>query len=179
MKIESNDGQAIERHVTKIKIGDGPVLREIEYVEKNLKTGERKTISLSTSESPQDSFFNQFERLKYAIAAICELPDDPVFMQRLTATGISFKHKDGVMGVVITGQLKTKGANAPLIINTPHVDDNPDSNACLDAGPYTCVRMVLVKANKFIDGDRKYQQLDLFEEAEAASKAADEEQSAA
>ena len=79
------------------------------------------------------SFYKAMNELVDDVVNICLLDADN--WCDATVTGITFKHSDEGLGVVITAQNKTESLPAPIIINTPYLSGahiKPDFKARLE-----------------------------------------------
>lgn len=76
---------------------------------------------LTSSARPAPAFTGAMRRFVPIVLSLLELPDS--YDDGLQVTGISLnvEENDGRRGVVITSQKKLEAANAPLVLNTPHL----------------------------------------------------------
>jgi hypothetical protein len=141
-----------ETRFTKIKY-DGAKVR-IEYeVEREGK--EPDEYSLFSADAPSTSFQAALGALREDVIAICELPADQ--MDKLHIRGVSISHTNGIMGACITALKTVQTANAPLVLNSPHLPSAPYSdNPEPVLPPETCERLraLMAEAQKYIDGER-------------------------
>ena len=95
---------------------------------------------------------------------LLEVPAD--YDDNMTATGISFSDTDGIMGAIVTLQKELAGAHSPLVLNTPHLAEEPygDSgdDSCLLPGELVdALQACISEAERYIQGERA--QMDMFE----------------
>lgn len=147
-----------ETRFTKIKY-DGAKVR-IEYeVEREGK--EPDEYSLFSGDAPTTAFQAALGELRQDVIAICELPLEQI--DKLHIRCVSVSHTNGIMGACITALKSVQTANAPLVLNTPHLpsapySDNPEP--LLPAETCERIRALMAEAQKYIDGERA--QGDLF-----------------
>ena len=103
---------------------------------------------------------------------LLELPE--WYGDGLRASGLSLSYADGVMGATVTLQKTLKDAPAPLIMNTPHLPQEPysDGGACLPGELSDAIELVVDEAKRYLQGERR--QMDLFDPGAAANDAASE-----
>lgn len=144
-KIRYNKGQ-----VTLTRIDDRSVTDSIEQ-------------TLTSSESPRPEFGKALHALTDWVLEICDLP--AAFRHGLSITGCTMTL--GVAGgIVVTAQKKVSGSNAPMMIHTPHVPEEPmtkDGPALPDSVREVVTRLER-EAQRFWDGDRA--QAGLFQDAQ-------------
>ena len=93
------------------------------------KAGEPDEFNLNCSDPPHPSLLASLAALKDAVREICGLPAP--WCQGLLIRGVSFSWAgdDNMMGATITALKPLTTANAPLVINTPHLPAEPYSKS--------------------------------------------------
>ena len=142
------------------------------------KEGKVDDYSLSCNEKPLPSFTKAMNALVDHVLEICELGDEQA--RSLTVTGVSFNYQgdEEIMGAVITAEKNLDTANAPLVLNTPHLPSR-DASAHGDQPVLTpeCVTDLLrlqQEAEKYVNGQRLQMQLKLDDDKKGAKKAAEQ-----
>ena len=113
---------------------------------------------------PMSSFYAAMAALIPPALDLLELPID--YDACMTATGISFSNTDGIMGAVVTLQKELVGALPPLVLNTPHLAEEPygksGDDSCLLPGELVeALQECRSEAERYIRGERA--QMDLLE----------------
>lgn len=126
---------------------------------------------MNCTDAPTSGLTSALGALKKHVATICELPAGYV-EKGVEIRGVSFSYggDDRVMGATITALKTVSTANAPLVLNTPHLPSNSYTED--DAGltptlPRECIddlRQLQAEVLAYIDGQRV--QLDLLAEVE-------------
>jgi hypothetical protein len=165
-------------NITKIKFNKGKV--EIEYEKNDRETDSKKT-QFSSYDEPLPGFTDALQALSLHAEEICEFPegfltapaafgeDGEVVEQKGTVSGVSFSYsdKEGIMGATITVLRKLATAQAPLVINTPHLPEAPYSEgSCsplLSSGCVRALNHLQDEALKYLAGDRAEKQQELIE----------------
>lgn len=146
--------------LTKIKF-DGAKVR-IEYESKREDQKEWDEFTLHSADLPTLDFTDALKALGQDVIAICELPADD--LSKLKVRGVTITHTLDVLGVCITALKTLKGANAPLVLNTPHIPEAAYSEGAdspiLGTGTVDRVHDLILAAERYIDGERA--QADLF-----------------
>lgn len=156
-----------ETRFTKIKY-DGLKVR-IEY-EVEREGSEPDEYSLFSADAPATSFQAALTALREDVIAICELPAEQI--DKLHIRGVSLSHTNGILGACITALKSVETANAPLVLNTPHLPSAPYSdNPEPVLSPETRERLVLLmaEAQKYVDGERA--QANLFSDVKSPEDA--------
>lgn len=144
-------------HLTKIKfLGDGKLQLAYELV----NTDE---FDVKYAEAPRREFPEAMAALVAPCLSLLELPAS--YASGVRATGVSLSWTGGIMGAVITLQKPIRGANAPVIFNTPHLPESPysDGNEMEPTLPkelLVALDAVQDEAKAYIRGERA--QMDLF-----------------
>lgn len=116
--------------------------------------------TLTSYETPRPEFVTAMQALTSWVVRICELPIN--YAEGMTIIGVSVSLGE-YGGCVVTALKKVAGANAPVVINTPHVPETATSDAGPELPPET-VRLLNElddEALKFWNGERA--QKDLFD----------------
>jgi hypothetical protein len=158
---------------TKIKF-DGDKVR-IEYEMPRKDGGDPDAYTLLSIDKPLPEFQVALQAMKQDVIDICEL--DPSCGDKLTVRGVTLTHTNDVLGACVTALKLLKTANAPLVLNTPHLpeasysgDDNGTPIMATAMGDR--LSALMIEAERYVNGERA--QASLFNaEDEAAFKAAD------
>ncbi len=152
---------------TKIKY-DG---RRISLNYEKLRTdAEPDKFFLESNEKPLPSFNAALQKLKEHIVEICEF--EHKYMSSIEVRSVTFSYggENDTMGATITG-LKTLGtANAPLVINTPHLpeEDYSGNNPGAHILTMYCVndlKALTEEAQRYLDGEREQESMFPMEKA--------------
>jgi hypothetical protein len=145
--------------IKKVKF-DGAKVR-IGY-ERERDDGQIDEFTMSSADQPAQSFIDALAALSEDVIDICELPADQ--QDKLKVRGVTVTHTNDVMGVCITALKSLKTADAPLVLNTPHLTEAPYSEGSTSPllSTETCDRIseLLLAAERYLDGERA--QGDLF-----------------
>lgn len=124
---------------------------------------------LSSSSRPAPEFTGAMRRFVPIVLSLLELPDS--YDDGLQVTGISLNEEenDGRRGVVITSQKKLEAANAPLVLNTPHLrepvkDEEADRPGFFPDEMEDAIAHAERAASEYLEGKRA--QGDLFTKGE-------------
>lgn len=122
---------------------------------------------LSSGAAPRPEFVAAFNAFKPLALDLLELPE---YGEGFIVTGLSINEEDndGRGGLVITSMKTLKQANAPLVLNTPHLREPVDDNQDGAAGFYTegmsgALATMLGEAKRYVNGERAQQELALEE----------------
>lgn len=142
-----------EKRFTKIKF-DGSKVR-IEY-EVTRGPGDPDAFSVQCADMPAPEFSAALADLAQDVATICELGADS--LPTLRVRGVTFTWSSGVMGACITALKTLKSANAPLVLNTPHLPEEAyggdDASPTLDTATCRRLRALMAEAERYLNGDR-------------------------
>lgn len=144
---------------TKVKY-DGSKVR-IEYTVEREKGKAPDEYALVSADAPLPSFSEAMHDLSADVLTICELPEEQ--RTKLKVRGVSLTHTNDILGACITALKTVKHANAPLVLNTPHLpeapySDNPDEPVMVD-GMADRVLRLCEEAQRYLDGERSQQSL--------------------
>lgn len=140
--------------VDKVKF-DGSKVR-IEYANKR-PDNQYDEFTLGSVDRPAQPFFNAMDALRQDVIAICELADADA--DKLTVRGVTFTHTNDVFGACITALKKLTTANAPLVLNTPHLTEEAygegdTSTPLLKRETIDRLLELSLAAERYIDGER-------------------------
>lgn len=140
--------------ITKLKIkGDSDAIEFIEiYYDLPSEKSESKSVKFICKDQPRNEFFKAIELLLEDVCIICGL--DLERWETGKVSGITFKHSDEGMDVVITAQTEINDFN--IIINTPLFHPKDEIEARLNNA--------IAHIEDYINGKRA--QTSLFESAE-------------
>lgn len=141
--------------VSKVKY-DGSRVR-IEYQKERADGQSADDYTLSCADQPSPAFLAALNALADDVVSICEFHADSV--RNLKVRGVSFTYTNDVFGAVITALKTLKTANAPLVINTPHLTDEPygegdGSTPLLDTSTADRLHTLALEAENYINGER-------------------------
>lgn len=149
----------------KIKF-DGVELR-LEWSEETGKQDESHDHVLISKERPAAEFYNALGALVQPVIELLELPDE--YATGLEVRGVSFSHdKNERMGAVVTCLKDLEEANAPLVLNTPHLQeaDVDDPNPQLPHEMVQALDQLRHQALRYVGGYREQRELFEAEEGE-------------
>lgn len=156
------------RRVSKVSYDGKLVLIRYQLLRKD---GNVDEFEFKCHDQPAGPFKVALTSLREYIAEICQLPAE--YCGDLEVRGCSYSYSDdGIMGVTITALKPLRTANAPLVLNTPHLmsapmDDN-DVQPLLSADQVIALDEVRQRAIEYVDGQRA--QLNLFAKEKVESK---------
>jgi hypothetical protein len=89
-----------------------------------------------------------------------------VSASHITVRGVTFTWKNDIMGACITALKSLTTANAPLVLNTPHLPSEPYSGNPGDVGPVLRrgtdrLEHLITEVARYIDGERAQAKLPL------------------
>jgi hypothetical protein len=153
---------------TKIKY-DGKKV-ELSWNEKS-KKGTEISHTLTSTEAPAIELKNALNAFERFVEDLLEVA--PQWMLTLKVTGLSInEEEDGRAGLVITSQKKLSGANAPLVVNTPHLREvvklGEDGPGFFLGGMAEAIDEAATAATAFFNGKRA--QRTLFDSASETKK---------
>lgn len=154
------------RRVSKVNYDGKMVLVRYQLMRKD---GNIDEFEFRCHDQPAGPFRVALSSLREYVAEICQLP--PTYCADLDVRGCSYSYSDdGIMGATITALKPLRTANAPLVLNTPHLMSAPtgenDVQPLLTPDQVIALDEVRQKALEFVDGQRA--QLSLFsKESEA------------
>lgn len=109
--------------------------------------------TLTSHDDPRPEFVTALQALTAWVVDVCDLPDDYDHDMRITGVSLS---PGEYGGCVVTALKKVSGANAPVVINTPHVPETPtsDESPCLPPPVCAMIATLEEEADKFWRGQR-------------------------
>lgn len=122
---------------------------------------------LSCVDAPATDLLDALAALRPRVAEICQLPEEYCASMEIRGVSFSYGGEGRVMGATITALKPLATANAPLVVNTPHLasesysEDGP-TDKLLSTAAIVALEAVMVEALRYIDGHRA--QRDLFSE---------------
>lgn len=138
--------------ITKAKY-DGSKVR-IEY-EQQRPDKQYDEFTMSSVDRPTPTFILALNALAADVVKICEFPEDDA--KKLTIRGVSVSHTNDIMGVCITALKAVKSAQSPLVLNTPHIPEEPYGDAespTLTRETLDRVHSFLLEVENYIKGER-------------------------
>ena len=151
---------------TKIKSNGKTV--ELQWHESKLN-GEEISHHLTSPDAPSPALPSALAAFVPIVLDLLQLPEDWSENLRVQSLSINHEKGDGRMGLVITCLKKLPDANAPLVLNTPHlrqpVNDDDTGPGFFIEGMGEALDDVLSAALGFYNGERA--QGDLFPKAAA------------
>ncbi len=152
--------------IQKVKYKKGKV--EIHYLYK--REDKETELVLRSDEEPIEDFKRALEDLREFVVEICELGN--VSLEKIDVTGVSFSWsgEEEAMGATIIAQRSLQYSNAPLNLVTPHKIENISGNIDplqeMNPEMKDALEELIAQAKNYIDGDRRFKQLELeFETA--------------
>jgi len=140
--------------ITKIKY-DGKKVR-LEYQRIRADDADPDEFSLQASDRPARSFAEALEALAQDVVTIAELA--PTDRPKITVRGVTITWTNDILGAVITALKALQTANAPLVLNTPHLPSEPYSED--GGGPLLAeatlerLQAMMHEAERYLDGER-------------------------
>lgn len=126
--------------------------------EKPRQDGEPDEFSLSCGDRPTPEFIQAFDALAEDVIDICELPADQA--RQVSVRGLTRTYTNDIMGAVLTACKSLKAANAPLVLNTPHLPSEAysgqesDPNPTLSGDTVMRIARVVEHAQLYLNGHR-------------------------
>lgn len=116
--------------------------------------------TLTSHDDPRPEFVTALQALTAWVVDVCDLPAD--YAEDMRITGVSLSPGE-YGGCVVTALKSVSGANAPVVINTPHVPETPTSENGPSLPAAVCEMLASLEgeADKFWRGERA--QAELFD----------------
>lgn len=152
---------------TKIKFDGSKVRLEYQITKKD---GTPDEYVISSSDQPDRAFPTALAALAADVAGICELPDTD--QAKLSVRGVTLTYTNGIRGACITALKSLKTADAPLVLNTPHLPESPygDNDApTLALETIERLDVLVAEAARYLAGERAQARLILEPERESAA----------
>lgn len=141
---------------------DGAEIR-LEWSEETGREDESHEHVLISKDRPAAEFSDVLGLLVDPVLELLELPEE--YAGGMTVRGVSFSYsKDDRMGAVVTCLKELHEANAPLVLNTPHLQepDVDDPNPQLSPAMSRVLHELQQQAVRYVGGHRE--QRDMFDE---------------
>lgn len=140
---------------TKIKY-DGSKMR-LEYEQERADGSDPDEFTLLSADKPAPEFEIALNALSDDVVEICEF--EPHYAAQIDVRGVTLTWADGVMGACITALKRLTTANAPLVLNTPHLMAQPRSEANANEPvlpDVTVARLggLIEQAERYLNGER-------------------------
>jgi hypothetical protein len=122
--------------------------------------GDPDVIKIACREGPREEFCMALAALvPHVLDILClELGESHDWLVGIRICGVSFSWPQDVMGATVTATVDLPTANAPLVINTPHLTAeliNESSEAPLmSQGMATALRVLIDEAQRYLAGHR-------------------------
>ncbi|HEX8030314.1 MAG TPA: hypothetical protein VF491_17690 [Vicinamibacterales bacterium] len=144
----------MDKRFTKIKYDGSKVRLEYEVVR---EAGDPDEFTLFCADPPAREFAEAIAALADDVIAICELSPSDVTKVRVRGVTLTYSHD--VLGACITALKTLKTADAPLVINTPHLPEVPysegnDAAPTLAGGTVARLHALIDQAERYLNGDR-------------------------
>jgi len=157
----------MQRDVTKVSWDGERVLVRFECIQ--LKGVDE--FEFKCCDEPAPELLSALNALRPHVADICDLPDGYCADLEIRGASFSYGGEGRVMGATITALKKLATANAPLVLNTPHLASAPynedtDDGLLLPGEAVDALRALQEQSLKYVDGQRM--QTDLFAKPAAA-----------
>ncbi|MEK9505196.1 hypothetical protein [Gaopeijia maritima] len=146
---------------TKIKYNPKEPKVTIRWEESRKGGAETLRHGIDSKDRPEPAFIDALEAFIPEVCRLLDLPAD--YGKGMAVRGVSINHEEDLRrGLVITLLKGLLDANAPLIINTPHLreSDGEDSGVFASAAMIKRLDNLERMAQRYIDGHRE--QSDLF-----------------
>lgn len=114
--------------------------------------------TLTSHESPRPEFVDALQALTPWLLNVCELPES--YSEGLSVTGVSLTLGE-YGGCVVTALKGVRSANAPVVLNSPHVPAQPTSEGgpSLPANAKAALDHLEEEAERFWRGERSQGEL--------------------
>ncbi|MCX6497185.1 MAG: hypothetical protein NTU93_00110 [Arthrobacter sp.] len=155
------------KRIVKVKTGKGEKVTVAYQIPSG---GDWDDYSMSCYAQASPGFYAALEDLVEHVLRLLELPAS--YGDRLTVTGVSLSWTDNIMGAVVTAQKYLTAADAPLVLNTPHLPSAPyGENAggkIMPGDMVLALETIQREAVLYVEGKRA--QLELFPDTGQASE---------
>lgn len=140
----------------------------IEYEKKN-ELGGWDEYSMKSAEEPHPSFERALDDLAPHVETVCEMPEGDYQAHSYKVRGVSFSYGGQLdtKGVTITAARTLLHSNSPLVLNTPHMIEEPygegsDETQVMSSDMLIDIGRLENEARDYMDGKRA--QMDMFAE---------------
>lgn len=129
-------------------------------------SGETHEHELTATQEPHADLDTALQALASDVLNVCEL-DAPLEDVRVQSVSLSFSETTGLRGAVVTALKPVAIANAPVVLNTPHLaEDGEQAKGVMPPGMWRRVLALEEEARLYIGGKRAPKaQLDVFASA--------------
>lgn len=143
-----------EKRFTKIKWDGSKVRLEYEIVRKD---GDQDEFTLQCADQPAPEFIAALAALGQDVLTICELPESDG--SRVKVRSVTLTYTNDIIGACITALKSLKTANAPLVLNTPHLPTEDYAGAdgtgpTLPRSTADRIDMLVLEAERYLNGAR-------------------------
>jgi len=152
--------------ITKVKIesAKGKKDRIVVRWQVDSPTGEGvDEYSVESYDTPHDSLYDSLKALVPFVLETFETSE--VWDEdAVKVLGVSFTHRNDILGAVVTALKKREGKKLPNNINTPHQVESccaGDESDCIDDETVKLLRKVIHEGYRYVTGDRKTSQLSI------------------
>lgn len=120
---------------------------------------------MSSADQPAEELTAALVALRPRVAEICQLPEAYCADMEIRGASFSYGGEGRVMGATITALKPVTTANAPLVLNTPHLasdsyTEDGEADKALSTAAIGALENLHVEALRYVDGHRA--QRDLF-----------------
>jgi hypothetical protein len=128
----------------------------LEWEERDGAEGETLIASTLTSmEAPDPAFTDALQAFVTPVLRLLELPTAYGVGMQVTGLAISRSGDDDRLGLVVTSLKALGGANAPLVLNTPHLmEPGDDAQPVLPTAMLAALEAAMAEAARFVRGHR-------------------------
>lgn len=133
--------------------------------------------TLECSDPPKQELLDALQGLADDAVRECEVIKLPVYVpDQVVVRSVAFSWALDIMGASICLLVKLDHSDAPLVVNTPHKPSQAYSESgghTLGASLVTKLEALHVLIERYIDGDRFREQVDMFEDQEEERQLSD------
>ena len=122
------------------------------------KAGETHEHQLTSAQTPHPDFVAALADLVNDVSTICDFPIDYEDGVRVQSVSLSLSEKTGQRGAVITALKSLAIANAPLVLNTPHLVEDGESGVMPHGMPRR-LEALQREAAAYLNGKREQTEL--------------------
>jgi hypothetical protein len=128
------------------------------------EAGKDSTVhELTSFDNPEPEFTAALQAFVPEVLALLELPSD--YGKGMTVIGVSLSHNDDQgTGIVVTCLKELTGANAPLVLNTPHLPEMSEHGPTISSAMLGALVALEDRAKRYIAGNRE-KQMDMLDPA--------------
>lgn len=124
---------------------------------------------LTSKQEPHKDLDAALQDLAGDVLNVCEI-DCPLEDVRVQSVSLSFSEKSGLRGAVVTALKSVEIANAPVVLNTPHLSQDGESDkGVMPSRMWQRILQLELEADAYLTGKRAPNpQLDAFPEPQLA-----------